>query len=157
MPRKTEATTKTLRVLFVAAEADPIIKVGGLGDVTGSLPRAIQALCPAQSMGYQVDIRLVIPLHPAIRKRGIQMEPLASFTVPHPDGPVEARAFLTRLGDVPVYLISGEPIEREGPVYSLVTREDGNKFTFFSLAALELAKAISFQPRSCTFTTGTLP
>jgi glycogen synthase len=31
----------SLNVLFLAAEADPLVKIGGLGDVAGTLPIAI--------------------------------------------------------------------------------------------------------------------
>ena len=31
---------ENINVLFLAAEADPFVKVGGLGDVAGALPRA---------------------------------------------------------------------------------------------------------------------
>lgn len=137
---------ETLRVLFVAAEADPIIKVGGLGDVTGSLPRTLRALEADQAMGYQVDVRLVIPFHPAIAGRIPEPELVASFDVPHPAGAIPARAFLTHVDDLPVYLIDGAPIPKEGPVYSLDTRKDGEKFTFFSLAVLELAHALDWKP-----------
>ena len=30
---------QTINVLFLAAEAEPFVKVGGLGDVAGTLPR----------------------------------------------------------------------------------------------------------------------
>ena len=35
---------QTINVLFLAAEAEPFVKVGGLGDVAGTLPRALRAL-----------------------------------------------------------------------------------------------------------------
>ena len=35
-----------LRVLFIASEADPLVKIGGLGDVAGSLPKALCNLPP---------------------------------------------------------------------------------------------------------------
>ena len=36
--------SQTINVLFLAAEAEPFVKVGGLGDVAGTLPKALRAL-----------------------------------------------------------------------------------------------------------------
>jgi hypothetical protein len=36
-----------IKVLFLAAEAEPFVEVGGLGDVSGSLPAATRALLHA--------------------------------------------------------------------------------------------------------------
>ena len=136
-----------MRVLFVAAEADPIIKVGGLGDVTGSLPRALRALTPAQAMGYRLGCPPGNPFSLRPSPRGsTTLELVATFDVPHPGGPIPAQAYLTHVDDLPVYLIAGDPIPADAPVYSLDTRKDGEKFTFFSLAVLELARALDWAP-----------
>ena len=42
-----------LKVLFLAAEATPFSKVGGLADIAGALPIALRRL--------GVDVRLMIP------------------------------------------------------------------------------------------------
>lgn len=146
MSRAKKTPSKVLRVLFIAAEADPILKVGGLGDVTGSLPRALRALEPARSMGYALDVRLAIPFHTAISTRNIDYKLAASFEVPRRQAAVPAQAFLTHVGDLPVYLIAGSPIPPGAPVYSQDTQKDGEKYTFFSLAALELARSLGWQP-----------
>ena len=57
-----------------------------------------------------------------------------------------ARVYLTHLDDLPVYLIEGAPINPRDPIYSHDARENGTKFTFFSMAALELPKHIDWQP-----------
>ncbi len=47
------------KVLFVTSEAHPLIKTGGLADVSGSLPKALAELSQ--------DVRLVIPKYQALK------------------------------------------------------------------------------------------
>lgn len=47
-----------MKVCFIAAEAAPFVKVGGLGDVIGSLPKALREL--------GIDARVVLPLYSSI-------------------------------------------------------------------------------------------
>lgn len=131
---------KKLRILFLAAEAAPFIKVGGLGDVAGSLPPAIRAL------PQQPDLRVVLPLHPAIDRGAFDLKPVAVPTIAYQDGVIPAEVFETNVNGVPVYLVSGEPVAAAEGVYSADTYSDGVKYTFFSLAALALAKALDFKP-----------
>lgn len=137
---------KTVRVLFVAAEADPLIKVGGLGDVAGTLPAELRKLDAAALDGWKLDVRLVIPYHAAIRAKKLDIRPLFDFPVERGEETITASAYVTDVNGMPVYLIDGAPFPKEGPVYSLNTVEDGEKFIFFSLAALDLAKKLDWAP-----------
>lgn len=131
------------RVLFLAAEADPLVKVGGLGDVAGSLPRALQGLSAG---GPAVEVRLALPFHPAIREKAGKAELLFDFEVPYGGGRAPAQAFHLQLNGVETYLISGEPVEQAPAVYSSDAAGDGQKYVFFSLAALELARKLDWRP-----------
>mgnify|MGYP000488972917 CR=1 FL=1 len=46
---------RKMNVVFASAEAAPFVKTGGLGDVAGSLPRAIR--------NRKVACRVVMPLY----------------------------------------------------------------------------------------------
>ncbi len=136
----------SIKVLFLAAEVDPLIKVGGLGDVAGSLPKAMLTLSPANLHGQHLDLRLAIPFHAGMNIDRWNPELAATFEIPAPCGMLKAQAYQIDLDGLTVYVIQAGPIGRPGPVYSMITQEDGEKFTVFSLAALELAKALNWQP-----------
>lgn len=146
MPKTSKKEKPPLRILFIAAEADPLIKVGGLGDVAGSLPRALRALTPDETGGRSLDIRLVIPFHHDFLHKIENPQPVASFVVQGAQKPIPAQAFLHDLAGVPTYLISGSPIPPDAPVYSKDIREDGHKYFFFCQAVIELARSLNWQP-----------
>jgi len=135
-----------IKVIFLAAEADPFVKVGGLGDVAGSLPRALRSLSPELTGDVAVDVRLVLPFHPVLRSKAVSLRPLAPFTLKRGGEEIVVEAFETRSGDLPVYLIGGGPIDSSSSVYSADPTTDAEKYTFFSLAALELIKQLDWQP-----------
>ena len=62
-----------LRVLYIAAEAVPYIKVGGLGDVAGVLPREIKNVSSKNPETPDLDIRLALPLHHQINRDEIDI------------------------------------------------------------------------------------
>ena len=142
---------KTINVLFLAAEAEPFIKVGGLGDVAGSLPHALRALSNDDVI---LDVRLVLPYHPSVKADGLK--PLGMFSLNRGGSEVQVEAFETILNGMPVYLINGEPIRANGSVYSLDAKLDAEKYAFFSLAALELPRQINWLRISFTEMTGIL-
>ncbi len=131
---------KHIRILFLAAESDPFVKVGGLGDVAGSLPLALRSL---SSETLQIDVRMALPYHPVIKSDSLK--PLGIFSLKHA-ADAQAQAYETSLHGMPVYLISGEPIRANGSVYSSDAKLDTEKYAFFSLAALELPTHISWTP-----------
>ena len=64
-----------MKVLFVGGEASPFSKTGGLGDVLGSLPKAL--------VQEGIDARVVVPKHKITKdKFGEKLEFLTSYRVP---------------------------------------------------------------------------
>jgi starch synthase len=133
--------SQTINVLFLAAEAEPFVKVGGLGDVAGTLPRALRSLSNDE---IKLDIRLVLPMHSVIQSESLK--PLGIYSIPRGDIEVQVEAFEGELGDMPVYFINGDPIRASGSVYSSNKKLDAEKYVFFSLAALELPRQLNWSP-----------
>jgi starch synthase len=129
-----------LKILFLVSEADPFVKVGGLGDVGGSLPNALLEL------NAGLDVRLAIPFHTAIRTDNIDIKREMVFTIPRAGGEVPVQVFYTEQRGLPVYLISGDPFSHATKVYDSDAAVDGEKFVFFSIAALELARRLNWRP-----------
>ncbi len=62
------------KVLFVTSEAHPLIKTGGLGDVSGSLPATLQSL--------GCDVRLLLPAYRTVLDRLTSVSPVAQLNLP---------------------------------------------------------------------------
>ena len=132
---------QTINVLFLAAEAEPFVKVGGLGDVAGTLPRALRALSNDE---IKVDVRLVLPHHSVIRSDTFR--PVGIYSIPRGKTEVQVEAYEGILDGMPVYFINGDPIRASGSVYSSNNTLDAEKYTFFSLAALDLPRHLNWEP-----------
>src|SRR5438128_10796285 len=90
---------RPLRVLILAAEIVPFAKVGGLADVVGALPKALQAL------GH--DVRLAMPRYGQIDPQRFHLNTtLDTLTVDMGNFRVPVSVCQSSIGDaIPVYMI----------------------------------------------------
>lgn len=139
--------SKQIKVLFLAAEAAPLITAGGLGEVAYALPRALTDL-QSVSDDFDIDIRVAIPYYPFLDISAYQPIKVAAFEMKTNTGPVPAQVYqIEPEPGLIYYLVDGEPVRTaRKTVYAFDASEDGEKFTFFSLAALELARVINWKP-----------
>jgi starch synthase len=130
--------TSPLKVLILAAEVVPFAKTGGMADVTGALPKALQAL------GH--DVRVAMPRYGRIHPERFQLTRLFDdLPVPIDEGTKPAGLWERRLDEhVPVYFVENAPyFEREG-IY--MYPDDAERFIFFCRAALEATRHLGWQP-----------
>jgi starch synthase len=137
---------ESLNVLFLAAEAEPFIKVGGLGDVAGSLPRFLRNLPPEVTNGLLPDVRLVLPMHPVLKSDARGLRSLQIFPLSYKNIELQVQVYTTTLDGLPVYFLDGPAVSASGSVYSSDPILDAEKYTFFALAALELTRQLDWKP-----------
>ncbi len=135
----------TLNVLFLAAEADPFVKIGGLGDVAGALPTAISNFSQNEAHIYEIDIRLVLPFYPVIKQKIKNPKFLGKLPVHKTTDEELCDVYLDESQIYPVYLLDGDPIRKSAEVYNSNPILDSEKFTFFSLAALSLPDFLNWK------------
>lgn len=138
-------TVTPLSLLFVASEAAPFAKEGGLGDVVGALPKYLARL------GHEV--RVVIPRYWSIDREKYSLKLLPGVLVV-PMGIIGTQycgVYEGRLpgSTVPIYFLEHEAYYGRSGLY----QQDGegypdndNRFVFLSKAALELCKMLDFHP-----------
>lgn len=135
-----------MNILFASSEAHPLIKTGGLGDVSGSLPPALKRL--------QQDVRLILPAYPAAKSAIRRLTRVAEITVPGTRTPVAILQGNLPGTRVPVYLVdSPTHFERAGDPYRATDGRDWQdnalRFGVFNhaLVALALGRAgVDWQP-----------
>ena len=126
-----------VKVLFVASEAVPFIKTGGLADVMGALPKELAA----QGM----DVRLVIPKYSAIGDTfKDQMKPVATGTVNLAWRQLYYGVEELDWNGVKVYFIDNEQYFKRDGLYGY--GDDAERFAYFCRAVLTMLPKIGFQP-----------
>jgi starch synthase len=130
---------EALKVLFVAAEAVPFTKVGGLAEFSGALPKALHRL--------GLDVRVMLPRYgdrrhedePRVRKVG------NSIHVPVGSSYESAHLLAAEGGEVPVYLLyNDQHFGNRDRVYGF--NDDPQRFVFFSRAVLAALETLDWMP-----------
>ena len=125
-----------MKVCFIAAEAAPFVKVGGLGDVIGSLPKALREL--------GVDARVILPLYSSINRERFGLKYKAYQFVDLGWRHSYCGIFETEVDGVPCYFVDNEQYFNRDSIYGQA--DDGERSAFFSKAALEILPALDFKP-----------
>ncbi|MCY6371377.1 glycogen synthase GlgA [Clostridium ganghwense] len=117
-----------MKVLFVASEAYPFIKTGGLGDVAYALPKALRKL--------GIDVRVILPKYSLIDNKYVErMEKICDFEVPVGWRNQYCGLFRLDHDGIPFYFVDNKRYFERGTAYG--DYDDGERFTFFSKAVLE--------------------
>lgn len=128
-----------MNVLIAASECAPLVKVGGIADVIGSLPIALKA--------SGVDVRIVIPYYKPLKESLdiSQVILVRELLVQYGDKKLLTTVYKTSLPNtnVPIYLIDNEDYLGNGGIYfspeTLPSPElELERFAFFSKAVTDI-------------------
>lgn len=126
-----------MNILFAASEAVPYAASGGLADVVGSLPKAIQA--------KGQNCAIVIPLYKSIdQKLRSEMTLITNITVDVSWRKQYCGIFKAVQNGITYYFIDNEYYFKRDGLYGFY--DDCERFVFFDRAVLEMLKHIDFKP-----------
>lgn len=125
-----------MKVLFAVSEVAPIIKLGGLGDVAGALPKSLQR------QGVNIDV--IVPFYPRAKTEGLSIYKALELNIPFGGENFEIEVFKTRLPDtsVDVYLLRNSHFFNLGGQSAFANNISETKmFMFFDRAVVEFIKS----------------
>ena len=124
-------------ILFIAGEAVPFVKTGGLGDVIGSLPKEL--------IKQDIDVRVMIHKYGAIPKE-YQSLMLPVIQTEFPLGWRQQYLGIETLvyEGVTYYFVDNEYYFNRFGVYG--HGDDGERFSYFCRAVLEALPLLGFTP-----------
>ncbi len=127
------------KIMFIASEAVPFIKTGGLADVVGSLPKAIDK--------EYYDVRVIIPKYACMKQEmKDKMTYLTHFYMDYNWNNTYVGVLEAIEDGIHYYFIDNEYYFSGGTAYTSDTKWDIERFCFFTKAALSLLPNIDFQP-----------
>ena len=124
-----------MRILFISSEVVPFAKTGGLADVSGILPQALNNL--------KANCSIVLPLYRAVRKNGFKPELVKSdIPVQMGDGLDTFNLRHLKQGTTDVYFIEKDEYYDRDHIYGTPQGDHPDnalRYSFFSKAALYTA------------------
>jgi starch synthase len=129
-------TLNLMKVLFAVSEVAPIIKLGGLGDVAGSLPKALELL--------GVDVTVVVPFFPVAKTGNLSIYKSIELHVPFAGRIYDVEVHNTKIpnSNVKVVLLKNSYMFASGGKDAFGnSASETELFSFFDRAVVELIKA----------------
>jgi starch synthase len=125
-----------MKVLFLAAEATPWIKVGGLGDVAGALPQALRE--------RGLDVRLMMPRYYSIDRDEHKLEKVIdNFPISMDWRDEECQVLRDSSGET-FFIENDYFFGSRASAYG--ERDDPERFVVFARAALEACRRMGWYP-----------
>lgn len=126
-----------MNILFAASEARPFIASGGLADVIGALPKALN--------GAGCECRVILPLYSNIQDKFREgMEKIDEFEVWLGWRHLYCGLYRTVHNGVTFYFIDNEYYFKREAIYGQF--DDGERFGYFSMAVIEAIRHMDFDP-----------
>lgn len=125
-----------MKILYIASEATPFIKIGGLGDVMGSLPQEIA------KQGQEVKV--ILPFYSNIDKEAYNFQYVGKINIKLSWRTLYCGIYKTKFKGVEYYFIDNKQYFDRFNVYG--EEDDIERFAFFSKAAIDILEFIDFQP-----------
>jgi starch synthase len=125
-----------LRIALLSSEAVPFAKTGGLGDVAGALPKALNA--------QGADAILLLPLYDLVDRSLLREKFLDDLEVEWRGKKPLVGVWRSDAAGAPAYLIEAPHYFGRPEIYGY--RDDHERFAFFCRAALALCKRLSGPP-----------
>ena len=127
-----------IKILYVSPEAVPFAGTGGLGDVAGSLPVAL-------NYKKDMDCRLILPLYKTVKQEYREkMEFLGCKNIPVSWRQKYMGVFRLKMGRMTAYFIDNEEYFGRDNLYGYF--DDCERFAFFSRAVFEALEFMDFMP-----------
>lgn len=126
-----------MNILYAVSEAAPFSKTGGLGDVAGSLPKA---LCRAGE-----DCRVILPLYGSVDAKWRERMTFCFYTYVHLSWRIQyCGVYKLKYEGVTYYFLDNEFYFSRPKTYG--EPDDGERFGFFSRAIIEVMPLLGWRP-----------
>lgn len=131
--------SSALHVAIASPEIAPFAKTGGLGDVLGALPKALEKL--------GLTVSLIMPAYRTVLQGGFSLTDTGiHFTVPVSHRKEDGTLLKAKTGsDITVYFVQADRYFDRDFLYGTASADyadNAERFTFFSRAVLEVLKLV---------------